>query len=281
MGVWLSPDPAFDGLNLYSYVHNNPVNLIDPTGYNATHSRDNPIQVNVPGVEEGKVFALGVPKDAGNYSGADFDRMTENLPVYQQNSKGLSPDMAAAIGSLSMEGKADDGGFTGAAFDALLVAGAAISMEGGDAIRTDGTGSRLGNPGGNCESCEGSRWTQGAYIALTVGALIGGSAWQGYREIAATRGPNVLVSSWADKGVTPDLNTGRWVMPGLPTRSNFFLSGLWGPKWTPGVGFQLSGGDISNAAVGVVPRARLLMPRGGPLGVESIKGLFGQRVLGP
>ena len=31
MGVWLSPDPAFDGLNLYGHVHKNPVNLIDPT----------------------------------------------------------------------------------------------------------------------------------------------------------------------------------------------------------------------------------------------------------
>lgn len=34
LGRWITPDPlgSFDGANLYSYVHNNPVEMIDPTG---------------------------------------------------------------------------------------------------------------------------------------------------------------------------------------------------------------------------------------------------------
>jgi len=55
-GQWLSPDPAFDGLNLYGYVHNNPVNLVDPSGLSAEVSRDNPIPVSDTGLREGQQF---------------------------------------------------------------------------------------------------------------------------------------------------------------------------------------------------------------------------------
>ena len=32
LGRFTTPDPVKDFINPYSYVHNNPMNLIDPTG---------------------------------------------------------------------------------------------------------------------------------------------------------------------------------------------------------------------------------------------------------
>ena len=40
----------------------------------------------------------------------------------------------------------------------------------------------------------------------------------------------VRVTSWAEKGITPDLNPGRWVPLGDATKLNFYRTGLPGPK---------------------------------------------------
>jgi Pretoxin HINT domain len=89
-----------------------------------------------------------------------------------------------------------------------------------------------------------------------------------------------MVTSWADAGITPDLNPGRWVMLGGQTRLIYIKSGLWGPK----VDFATfpptltpPRAPFSNAVTGTVPTSSLSWPPG----LEFPKGLLGQRVLTP
>src|SRR5690606_24531829 len=96
----------------------------------------------------------------------------------------------------------------------------------------------------------------------------------GYAALRATQSEYALVSSWADVGTTPDLNSGRWVMQGLPTRSNYLLSGLSGPKWLApywNFKFQGSRSALGNSVTNAVPRSSLRWPDG------LFKGIFGQR----
>jgi hypothetical protein len=97
----------------------------------------------------------------------------------------------------------------------------------------------------------------------------------------AAKGEMTTVTSWADKGITPDLNPGRWVMKGEPTKWNFWKSGLPGPKVVrtskfPYFRVQKSQADFSNFITDEVPTSSLKLPPG----PEVIKAPLGQRVLG-
>ena len=90
----------------------------------------------------------------------------------------------------------------------------------------------------------------------------------------------VKVTSWADKGIQPDLNPGRWVMTGEPTKLNFWKSGLPGPKayFTnefPYFKIQKSTADFTNYITDFVPQSSLKFPSG----IEIIKAPFGQRII--
>jgi len=89
------------------------------------------------------------------------------------------------------------------------------------------------------------------------------------------------VTSWADKGITPDLKSGRWVMKGGPTKANFWKSGLPGPKvyWSkkfPFLKFKKSKADFTNFITDKVPASSVNLPPG----PEVIKAPLGQRILG-
>ena len=75
------------------------------------------------------------------------------------------------------------------------------------------------------------------------------------------------VTSWAGEGVEPDLSPGRWVVKGEATRTNFFKTGLWGPKTSkrfpfiqrPRGPFRSITGDVPSSSL-VPPKASLSEP---------------------
>jgi hypothetical protein len=89
------------------------------------------------------------------------------------------------------------------------------------------------------------------------------------------------VVSWAEAGIAPDLNPGRWVMIGEPTRFNFIRSGLIGPKadfiLRPPflTNIRSSNVPFNNYVTGQVPTSSLYWPPG----LEAWKGILGQRVI--
>jgi hypothetical protein len=119
----------------------------------------------------------------------------------------------------------------------------------------------------------------------------------------------ITVTSWAEKGITPDLNPGRWVQLGGPGRWNYLKTGLWGPKiYYEGIEdamarFHFEGIDdvmarsmpwglegsppfqfvtvegprvpFANSITGEVPASSLQWPPG----IEVPKAVLGQRVL--
>ncbi len=91
------------------------------------------------------------------------------------------------------------------------------------------------------------------------------------------------VTSWAEEGVVPDLNPGRWVQLGGPTRWNFIKTGLWGGKFEVGLSSEFpwmlqkvpSNVPITNYITDFVEQSKLMWPGGW----EFIKGVLGQRVI--
>jgi len=86
------------------------------------------------------------------------------------------------------------------------------------------------------------------------------------------------VTSWADKGITPDLNAGRWVQLGEATKLNFWRTGLPGPKVNlsltpPSASVRGSKVPFSNSITNDIPSSSLQWPPG----LDKWRGLFGQR----
>ena len=79
------------------------------------------------------------------------------------------------------------------------------------------------------------------------------------------------VTSWAPAGVVPDLAVGRWVMQGGPTTWNYIRTGVWGPQYTRGVGFQWNAYPRSNYVTG---NATVGFPQGAS---NAWRGALGQR----
>jgi hypothetical protein len=115
----------------------------------------------------------------------------------------------------------------------------------------------------------------GAKLTVVGGKIIKGKVTGAGADAAAT----VRVTSWASKGVTPDLNPGRWVMVGEATRFNYFNTYLWGPKIDTGP-LRLREGTvpITNFITGEIPKSSVGWPKGG---LDPIRGFFGQRVIKP
>lgn len=102
-------------------------------------------------------------------------------------------------------------------------------------------------------------------------------------SVASTGTKYVTVTSWASKGVTPVLASGKWVVTGGATKFNFFRTGLPGGQW------ELSRKTIfariseapkvpfSNSVTGQIPAVQLTRNLGEGRIVDFIKNrIFGQ-----
>lgn len=89
------------------------------------------------------------------------------------------------------------------------------------------------------------------------------------------------VTSWAEEGITPDLNPGRWVMKGDATKWNFAKTGLWGPKTSKQFPFvKKSNVPFKNSVTDDVPTSNVVPPKTTPKEPFAvIKRLWGQSKL--
>ncbi len=91
----------------------------------------------------------------------------------------------------------------------------------------------------------------------------------------------IIVTTWADHGIEPDFNSGRWVQLGRPSLFNFFLTGLPGGKFYivkkfPWIEYHSSKTPFKNHKFIMIEKNRLEWPSG--FGVDGfVKGLLGQR----
>jgi RHS repeat-associated protein len=210
LGRWISPDPLAvhepgeADLNLYAYVRGAVLMLIDPVGL----AESAPIGVNVTpeqqkamGVGEGDYFFMD-PKGSGTQRFTDLDAIRaeaakRGLPVFQVNStstrtikeaKDFAEMMASLRGlaeSLNGGGDGPGGSCTGPACgtakpgqekvsgetDAVDVAAHVAGVLDNELAKEGGK--KDGSPGGQCDSCPGSKTQQaavaGARVATTVG----------------------------------------------------------------------------------------------------------------
>lgn len=84
----------------------------------------------------------------------------------------------------------------------------------------------------------------------------------------------VTVTSWASRGIKPDLKPGRWVILGRPSYWNFLRTGLPGPKFQYGRFFS-SNVPYTNSITGQVWKSQLKWPSG----ADWFRGFFGQRII--
>jgi RHS repeat-associated protein len=227
IGQFLQPDPIVQApqqsqsWNRYAYVFNNPLKLVDPSGYESELKEASTLSANEARLTTGERI-LARPGDMFRYSkdgniyvntGHGFERkdraVAETLSAMSRtraaSDKGIvfsAPNdaqkagVAASVdlqragadtpghGSTGAAGDEDnDGGGGGSsttssgpnsALQEALVAAAILNFEGPDAIRTDGTGSKGGIPGGLCVTCPGSSLAQGIYLASTVVPFLSG-----------------------------------------------------------------------------------------------------------
>lgn len=91
----------------------------------------------------------------------------------------------------------------------------------------------------------------------------------------------ITVTTWADAGVEPDFNSGRWVQIGTANYFTFFLTGLPGGKFYfqrqfPYIRYQKSQVPFYNHKTTTICETRIRFPQG--FGLDGyVKGLLGQR----
>ena len=172
---WVSADPLAvhaageADLNLYAYVSGRALKSVDPLGL------EGEIRVNVapPGVKEGQRYIVVPAGQGGVAPTKKFKQAAKGQPVFIYDPvRGTDPETAITIWSAGQE----LGGKKGSALQDFLIGAALISGESTDAIKTDGTGSVDGVPGGGCSvNCVSGKGVQGAYVIAAAAAVVSGA----------------------------------------------------------------------------------------------------------
>ena len=172
---WVSADPLAvhsageADLNLYAYVSGMALKAVDPLGL------EGEIRVNVapPGVKEGQRYIVVPAGQGGVAPTKKFKQAAKGQPVFIYDPvRGTDPETAITIWSAGQE----LGGKKGSALQDFLIGAALISGESTDAIKTDGTGSADGVPGGGCSvNCVSGKGVQGAYVVAAAAAVVSGA----------------------------------------------------------------------------------------------------------
>jgi RHS repeat-associated protein len=198
INVWNSTDPAIAAffsegiadprqLGLYTYAHNDPVGRFDPSGL-----EDLPVNFAPPGAKPGARFFLGGKGKGTQHfsSDAELEAAAGGRQIYRYDpDKGFDLETATTIAELraAMRGE-DNSGLKDA-----LIAAAFVNAETPDAIKTDGSGSAKGVPGGRCTTCKGSTAAQAAYLGATAAAAGVGVAISTVRK-AAQKGASKIIA---------------------------------------------------------------------------------------
>lgn len=235
LGKWLTRDPAHQqgGVNLYGYAHANPEGFVDPDG-------QTPLVTGAIGAGIGAII--------GGYnawsSGGSWSQVA------------LGAGQGAVVGGVSGLTL----GFGGAAISGLVGGGIAGGALAGAVAGAAGNAAGQGF-GMAMEMQCGFDWEQFGF-ATAAGGLMGGAFLRPYTA------PSQPVTSWAGRGVNPDLNPGRWVMTGGRTLGNYGRT----------VGPAIRGYPYSNSISSTLPRGSLSYPQGA---TGNLSGLLGQRIIVP
>jgi hypothetical protein len=242
--TFITRDPAgmIDGPNLYCYVNQNPWTKFDPEGLDPNSYYD-----------------------PTNYDSPGRGWVTNDLYALSTILNGGPTSGAAAQHLLNqlypVQKKVDT---------------AAIMLVGGE-VAAPLVGATVKMSGAGIEYAAGYKATTEVVEEGTGSGTVTVAA-------APTPGPvsQSTITSWAPKGVTPDLNPGRWVMLGERTPFNYVGTGLIGPKADlqpnfPFMKFSWDTVPYENSITGQVPSSSIQWPPG----LEAWKGILGQRVIKP
>lgn len=254
----MSQDPlgfAAGDANFYRYVANNPLSAVDPDGRIAILEKLAKIEVQLGITAACTVAETIFSGKANDWTAWATNVATVGAPIAISSVFGSSLGMSIVTKSITLGALGSTLGAMSMGVSFLRTYSAYADWQGGN---------------GNV----------GLFVTrfACTGLQLGVSAAQ-FRDIfTKVQGNTIQVTSWAGPNVSPDLNSGRWIIIGDKSWLNFLKTGLpfgkIGGKF-PFYTWQPSNVSFDNAVTDFVDISRLTWPKG----IEAIKALLNQWVL--